>query len=173
MQKSLWELSLAYIYVHLSWTMKTAVVSKNHRHKSKISKYLTEQYFEKYSILTLCLNDWMSKYKNSPEYSQLIKMEEQHILEHASSLLLSLLCFYNILNVFSLFSCHLINPLQQKYPKDILHKLLSYVPANTREVFLFLSAHTFRNTNTLQSFAFIFGIQEALKGPYWFQNPLL
>lgn len=101
MQKSLWELSLACIYVNLSWTMKTAVVSKNHRHKSKISKYLSKQYFEKYSILTLCLNDWMSKDKNSPEYSQLIKMEEQHILEHASSLLLSLLCFYNILNVFS------------------------------------------------------------------------
>lgn len=96
----------------------------------KISKSLSEQYFEKYSLLTLCLDDWMCKYK-SPEYSQLIKMEEQHILKHVSSLLLSFLWFYNIVNVFSLYSCHLINLLQQKYQKVFLHKILSHVPSCT------------------------------------------
>jgi len=64
----------------------------------------------------------------------------------------------------------LINPLQQKHPKSYFTQTYLTAP-NTKEIFPFLSAHSFRNPNTLQSFAFIFSIQEALTGPYWFQNP--
>lgn len=70
--------------------MKTAMVTKKSQEQTqKFSMNLNKQYFENtlFWILTLCLDDWMSKYKNSAEYSQLIKMEEQHILEHTPLLL--------------------------------------------------------------------------------------
>lgn len=150
-------------YAHLPWTTKPAVASEKLQAQiQKISKTLNEQYFEKHSILTLCLNDWISKYKNSPGYSQPIKMEEQHILAHTSYLLLYFFYFYNILTIFSLHSCHYDKStpteVSKRYSTQAFHM---YHQIKKK----FPSAHTCRNTNTLQSFAFIYSIQEALTRP--------